>query len=155
MSNMVRPSRGARAFMGRVAADIFKRSYVFGGKASRLRPMRPLAVVALWLALAAPAAAQQMTLLMIEQHGCVYCARWDAEVGDAYARTEEGRRAPLRRIDLHEPWPEDLSHVRRERLTPSFILLRDGVEVGRMVGYAGEDFFWALLGEMLAREPAG
>jgi hypothetical protein len=116
--------------------------------------MRLIAALAaaLW---AAPALAQQMTLLMLEQPGCIYCARWDAEIGDAYHKTVEGRAAPLRRVDITEGWPDDLSDVRRERLTPSFILLRDGAEVGRMVGYAGEDFWWPMLGELLARGEAG
>jgi thioredoxin-related protein len=110
------------------------------------------AILALALS-AAPALAGQMTLLMLEQPGCVYCARWNAEVGDAYAKTDEGRRAPLRRVDITEGWPADLDHVRRERLTPTFILLRDGEEVGRMVGYAGEDFWWPMLGELLGAHP--
>ena len=134
--------------------NTFKLPYGLGGKAPGLRPMR-LMLALLAALLAAPALAQQMTLLMLEQPGCIYCARWDAEIGDAYHKTDEGRAAPLRRVDITEGWPEDLSDVRRERLTPSFILLRDGVEVGRMVGYAGEDFWWPMLGELIARGEAG
>lgn len=117
--------------------------------------MRAIAILTLGLLAAAPAAAGPLSLLMLEQAGCVYCARWNAEVGDAYHKTAEGRRAPLRRIDIHDGWPDDLAGVRRERLTPSFILLDDGVEVGRLIGYAGEDFFWPLLGELLAKAEAG
>jgi len=38
--------------------------------------------------------------------------------------------------------------------TPTFVLMGDGVEVGRMEGYAGEDFFWGLLGRMLSQADA-
>lgn len=35
--------------------------------------------------------------------------------------------------------------------TPTFILLEDGQEVGRIEGYPGEGFFWGLLGKMLEK----
>ncbi|MEC9342532.1 MAG: transcriptional regulator [Pseudomonadota bacterium] len=88
---------------------------------------------------------------MIEQAGCAWCARWNAEIGPAYARTDQGRRAPLRRVDLHAPWPDDLAAIRPERFTPTFVLVDNGEEIGRMRGYAGDEFFWVLLDEMLGR----
>lgn len=102
--------------------------------------------------LAAPAAAQTR-LLMFEQPGCAWCARWHEEVGDAYARTEEGRRAPLQRLQLRGPLPEGLEISPRPALTPVFVLVHDGEEVGRIRGYAGEDFFWPMLGALLDRLP--
>lgn len=97
---------------------------------------------------------QAAELLMLEQPGCVWCARFHREIGEAYPNTEEGRRAPLRRIDITRAWPDDLKHVARERLTPTFILIDNRVEVARLRGYPGDNFFWALLGEMLDRLPA-
>lgn len=100
------------------------------------------------LALGTPAAAQTR-LLMLEQSGCEWCAAWDAEVGPVYARTEEGRRAPLIRHDIFEPLPGHISLERRARYTPTFVLLEDGQEVGRIEGYPGEDFFYGLLQRLL------
>ena len=34
-------------------------------------------------------------------------------------------------------------------LTPTFVLMEDGAEAGRIEGYPGEDFFWGLLGQMI------
>lgn len=104
------------------------------------------AALVLW---AAPAAAQHAELVMVERPGCGWCARWFEEIGPAYPNTPEGRRAPLRVVTLARPWPEDLADVARERFTPTFILMRDGVEAGRLRGYPGAEFFWHLLGEML------
>lgn len=98
-----------------------------------------------------PAAAAELVLL--EQPGCVWCKRWNEEIGVAYPKTEEGKRAPLRRVDITEGWPADLENVARERLTPTFILVSDGVEVDRLRGYPGEHFFWPLLEEMLQKLP--
>lgn len=99
--------------------------------------------------------APALELVMVEQAGCPWCARWDAEVGPEYPLTAEGRAAPLRRIDLHAPLPEDLILDSRPRLTPTFILVDDaGRELGRIEGYPGEDFFWGLLDVLLDRAGA-
>jgi hypothetical protein len=103
-------------------------------------------------AMAAPAAAAE--LVMVEQQGCPYCARWDAEIAPAYPLTPEGQAAPLRRIDLHAPPPDDLAFDAPLRITPTFVLVDDGQEVARLEGYPGDEFFWPLLGQMLDRLPA-
>lgn len=99
-----------------------------------------------------PAAAAE--LVMLEQPGCAWCARFNAEIAPAWPKTEEGRLAPLRRVDVTQDWPEDLADVAKERFTPTFILMEDGAEVGRLRGYVGNEFFWYRIGELLAKLPA-
>lgn len=96
------------------------------------------------------AAATEAQLLMLERRGCVWCARWNAEIGTIYPASDLGRVAPLRRVDVDAPWPEDLPTVPVDRLTPTFILLLEGREIGRIRGYPGADFFWGLLERSLA-----
>lgn len=103
------------------------------------------------VALAAPAAAE-VRLLMIEAPGCPWCARWHAEVGDAYPLTPEGRIAPLARADKGHLPPEVVLEGPAV-FTPTFVLLHDNAEVGRIEGYPGEDFFWPLLGGLIATLP--
>ena len=92
----------------------------------------------------------QTYLLMAEEAGCPWCARWNEEIGPIYPKTAEGRAAPLERYDLHRDSP-DVEFVRTVRFTPTFVLVQDGKEVGRIEGYPGEDFFWGLLGMMFDR----
>lgn len=113
-----------------------------------------IGALALAAGFAAPVGAQSAELIMIEEPGCPWCKVWNEEIGIAYPKTEEGRRAPLRRVDLTDPWPEDLKDVRKERLTPTFVLVDAGKEVARLRGYPGEHFFWPLLGEMLDKLPS-
>ena len=94
-------------------------------------------------------AADGLELVMFERLGCPYCRRWLAEIGPIYARTEEGRAAPLRRVDLAGPRPADLAGVEGLIYTPTFVLVRDGRELGRITGYAGDAFFWGQLQELL------
>lgn len=87
-------------------------------------------------------------LLMAEEDGCYWCAQWNAEIAAKYSQTPEGQAAPLRRYELYRETP-DVDFARRVRFTPTFILVRDGAELGRIEGYPGEDFFWGLLGRLL------
>lgn len=89
-------------------------------------------------------------LLMAEEAGCYWCGRWNAEIAPIYPKTPEGKAAPLRRFDLHGDKP-DVRFSRRISFTPTFILVRDGVEIDRIEGYPGEDFFWGLLAMMLEK----
>ena len=94
--------------------------------------------------------AAEPSLVMVEQPGCVYCERWDAEIGPAYPKTAEGQFAPLIRADLRQGPPEGITYARRVVFTPTFVLVEDGQEQARIEGYPGEDFFWPLLSQMLA-----
>ncbi len=94
--------------------------------------------------------AADLSLLMIRQEGCAYCRQWDDEIGPVYPKTPEGRAAPLREADFHVPMPESVTLERPAAFTPTFVLLADGIEAGRIEGYPGEAFFWGLLGRMIA-----
>ena len=110
------------------------------------------AVMGLWAL-----SAQALELVMVEQTGCHYCERWHQEIGPAYPNTAEGQAAPLRMVQLRE-MPEDLTLASRPVLTPTFILVEDGQELARIVGYPGDNWFWPLLNEMLQTHgglPAG
>ncbi len=61
------------------------------------------------------------------------------------------KAAPLRRVDVHDPRLADLQGAEAVVFTPTFVLMSDGAEVGRIVGYPGEDAFWGLL-DLLLRE---
>lgn len=89
-------------------------------------------------------------LVMVEEDGCAWCARWNKEVSEIYPKTAEGKAAPLRRMDIRADRPDDLEFQRRLFFTPTFVLVIDGTEVSRIEGYPGEDFFWGLLEKMLS-----
>jgi hypothetical protein len=108
--------------------------------------IRALAVLALT---ALPAAAEPLRLLMVEKDGCVYCAAWDRNIGPGYPASDAGQAAPLMRVDIHGPYPDGLALARRPFVTPTFILLDGGSEVGRLEGYMTAAQFYPALSALL------
>jgi len=92
-------------------------------------------------------------LVMFESAMCEWCDAWHAEIGAVYPKTEEARQAPLRRVSIDGDRPLDLRHLRGIQFTPTFVIIDDGKEVGRILGYPGESFFWELLDLILKKLP--
>lgn len=110
-------------------------------------------LAALLCGVTAHAGEARTELVMFEQENCEWCEVWFEEIGPIYPKTTEGRRAPIRRVDIHDPMPDDLAHIEGSRFTPTFVLIHNGQEVGRIRGYPGEDFFWGLLDQMMQKLP--
>lgn len=108
-----------------------------------------LAAIAAFALLSAPTACAA-ELVMFERAGCVWCARFDAEIAPIYGKTEESQAAPLRRVDLNGPRPADLAGIDPGAFTPTFVVVQEGREVGRIRGYPGDAFFFGLLDRILA-----
>ena len=138
-----------------------KMSCVFkfvGSLASQVKFVAMVALGVIMLAHAAHAAnptsqtdSTAPRLIMVEQHGCAYCAIWNEKIGPIYPKTTAGAIAPLERVDFADVNSIDVDKLRPVGFTPSFLLVQDGVEIARIDGYPGEDFFWGLL-EMYLKE---
>jgi len=92
---------------------------------------------------------------MFESASCTWCQRWHDEIGTIYPKTSDARCAPLRRVDLDDSRPHDLTDIKGVVYTPTFVLIDDGREIARLVGYPGEDFFWPILADHPAKLPNG
>lgn len=91
--------------------------------------------------------ASAVRLVMVEEPGCRFCRKWDAEIGPGYRRSAEGRFAPLKRVRRGAPEVKGLAPV---VYTPTFVVLRSGEELGRITGYPGADYFYSELRPILA-----
>lgn len=102
-----------------------------------------LAATGLWTT-----ASDASELLMFERDGCVWCQRWDREVGPIYDKTAEAKVLPLRRIDIDREKATGVILASPVRYTPTFVVVDNGREVGRITGYISDDVFWGLLGKL-------
>lgn len=89
-------------------------------------------------------------LVMYTRHGCPFCVRFEREVAPVYAKTREGKAAPLRRIELPAGGVRGEGLLEPVIATPTFVLMDNDKEVGRITGYLNDDMFWGLLGRLVA-----
>ena len=88
-------------------------------------------------------------LMMVESPACHHCRAWHAQIGPGYAASAAGRAAPILHVDVDGPFPDGLALARRPWITPTFVLLSDGSEAGRIEGYVGQRYFYPVLEEMM------
>jgi thioredoxin-related protein len=99
----------------------------------------------------ASAVASAAELVMFEQPGCVWCQRFETEVAPGYENADESKLAPLRRVDIRAQDKAGFALANNVRITPTFVLVHEGREIGRLTGYPGKDFFWTELAELTDR----
>ncbi|MCW9032765.1 MAG: hypothetical protein OQJ97_01000 [Rhodospirillales bacterium] len=90
-------------------------------------------------------------LLMFDSPSCEWCEVWEEEVGVIYEKTDEGKLLPLSRYSIHDELPKNLNYLTGLRYTPTFILISNNEEIGRINGYPGEDHFWFLLNKLIGK----
>ena len=119
------------------------------------RPAKILAAALALLASQTGTAAAGSTgtaeVVMFEQMGCEWCEIWNEEIAPVFPKTPEGKCAKFSRFDIHRPTSDLLSRIKPIIYTPTFVVFEDGKEVGRVLGYAGEDFFWFQLATQLKK----
>ena len=98
-------------------------------------------------------AATALELVMVRRAGCPWCAAWDREIAPIYGKTDIGKRAPARLVDLEHVNEMKLALQSPVRFAPTFVLVDEDREIGRIEGYPGEDFFWSMLERLLPTSP--
>jgi hypothetical protein len=111
-----------------------------------------MAVVAATTVLGSSAVAAE--LQMYRRAGCPWCQAWDRDIGPIYGKTDIGRRFPLRMIDL-DGERQRVSLKAPIIYTPTFVLVENAREVGRIEGYPGDSFFWGLLDRLVQQLNSG
>lgn len=102
-----------------------------------------------------PVGAQPPTgleLVAFEAPGCIYCPVFRRDVAPAYDTSRAGRAAPLRFVDLNDRAAEGFQLTAPITVVPTLVLMRDGVEIGRISGYVGPNSIHRILGPMLPSE---
>jgi thioredoxin-related protein len=117
----------------------------------RLRTRLFLVLAVLTAGFLSAAAARASELVMFEQGGCIYCARWNRDVAPVYDKTAEAKVLPLRRIDIGQQGNAGVALASPVRYTPTFVVVDNGKEIGRITGYISDDSFWGLLDSLAAK----
>jgi hypothetical protein len=92
-------------------------------------------------------------LLVVEDPRCGPCILFDRQIGPIYAKTDEGRVAPLHRIAYGKPAPAPYAFIGQPKVAPTFVLVDQGREVGRIEGYSSDELFWMSLASLIQKLP--
>lgn len=113
--------------------------------------MLAAAILVLIAAASASTPLRAAELIMYDKAGCVWCTRWEREVGRLYERSPLAAEAPLRRMDIRDQRRSGVALGEPVYYTPTFVVADDdGVEIGRITGYRGPEAFWGELEALLA-----
>jgi thioredoxin-related protein len=112
------------------------------------------AIVALAAVVPLGLTADAAELLMYRREDCRWCRAWDRDVGPGYGKTDIGRMVPVRMVDVNGKRPQ-IALKGPILYTPTFVLVENDKEIGRIEGYPGDSFFWGLLDRLVQQLPVG
>ena len=92
-------------------------------------------------------------LIMYGEPGCLYCAKWRQTIGPIYAKTAEGKQAPVEERLVSEGRAGGNGLASAIVFSPTFVVMDGGKEIGRFMGYQNDEFFWVALDRLLERLP--
>lgn len=94
---------------------------------------------------APPSAHSPFEIIVMEADGCIYCGIFRRDILPAFESSPRGKKMPVRFVDINEI---DTARVTLERpidILPTFVIVHDQREIGRIPGYVGQhDFFQSI-----------
>ena len=108
-------------------------------------------------ALALPFAASLQTaeadsrLIMVTSDYCPSCQAWELDVGKVYDKSPYATSLPLTRVEIGSKMPGGVTFQKPVVGTPTFLIIRNGQEIGRQKGYLDAEMFWWWLSDYTAK----
>lgn len=89
-----------------------------------------------------PTKSENMELVVMEAPGCIYCTLFRRDVLPSYAASPQAKDVPIRFVDLNDEAANDLGLDGPIDVVPTFLVMKNNREVGRIPGYMGPEFFF-------------
>jgi thioredoxin-related protein len=89
-------------------------------------------------------------LLVVEIDNCIYCSIFRRDVVPTYMNSERARQVPMRFVDINAPDVDRLALAGPIDRVPTVLVIEDGREIGRIVGYVGPENFFHSLSHLLS-----
>ncbi len=93
--------------------------------------------------------ASDLQLVMFTSEDCPVCQAWEKEIGSIYKKSQYQVELPLKRVDFFGLASDWISVKEPISGTPTFVVIKKGEEVGRILGYSGAEMFWWELSSFL------
>lgn len=92
-------------------------------------------------------------LVVMEAPGCIYCTIFRRDVLPSYQASEHARDVPIRFVDINEPAAAAIHLDQPVDVVPTFIIVKDHKEIGRIPGYVGPENFFHAINYLLSSSP--
>lgn len=93
-----------------------------------------------------------MELVVMEAPGCIYCTLFRRDVLPSYAASERAKDVPVRFVDINDESADALGLEGPVDVVPTFIVLRNNHEIGRIPGYLGPEFFFHSINYLISSQ---
>jgi thioredoxin-related protein len=90
-------------------------------------------------------ASGNIQLIVMEAEGCIYCSIFRRDVLPSFEMSERGKEMPVRFVDVNDVEKSGIELRSPIDILPTFVVIKDNQELGRIPGYMGpEDFFHSI-----------
>jgi len=90
-------------------------------------------------------------LLVFEHKDCIYCRVFRSDTLPRYRESGQEAKAPIRFISIEHTDTQALKLNNSIQTVPTFVLMQNGAEVGRITGYWAPDNFFKMLSALLLK----
>ncbi len=97
--------------------------------------------------------AGNMELVVLEAPGCTYCTLFRRDVLPSYEASPQSKDLPIRFVDINDEAADALGIDYPVDIVPTFVVLKNNKEVGRIPGYTGPEFFFHTINYLLSTAP--
>ncbi|MEQ1717663.1 MAG: thioredoxin fold domain-containing protein [Hyphomicrobium sp.] len=102
---------------------------------------------------AALPASENFELVVMEAPGCTYCTLFRRDVLPSYEASPRAKDMPIRFVDVNDEAAEALGLETPVDIVPTFLVLKNHKEVGRIPGYTGPEYFFHTINYLLTSAP--
>lgn len=92
-------------------------------------------------------------LVVMEAPGCTYCGIFRRDVLPSYEASERAKELPVRFLDVNDQASSGLDLQTPVDIVPTFIVVKDKKEVGRIPGYVGRENFYHAINHLMSAAP--
>ena len=100
---------------------------------------------------AKPIPASPYELVVFEADGCIYCENFRQDVLPLYKASKIGRDTPIRFVNVSRADETKMGLNGGITVAPTVVLMHQGQELDRIVGYTGPFNFMKLVAYMMGR----
>ena len=90
-------------------------------------------------------------LVVFEADGCLYCQNFRQDVLPLYKASKIGRDTPIRFVNVSRSDETKMGLASQITIAPTVVLMHQGQEIDRIVGYTGPFNFMKLVAYMMGR----